>query len=310
MKNIVVIGGGTGSYTVLTGLKRFSDKYNINAIIAMFDSGGSTGALRDEYGILPPGDIRRALVALGETDLMKKIFSYRFTHENKHSLGNLLLKALGDIAGCEVEGYRLASNLLNVKGSVLPVTLDHSDFNAELFDKTVLKGEQHFNFAVNSPIKKIWLEPEATLYKGARQAIENADVIVIGPGSLYTSVCCNFLVKGFSDALKRSKALKVYVCNIMTQPGETDGYSVSDHVKVVESYIGKGVIDFVMVNIKKPSDDILKKYKEEGRYPVVDDHELLNYKIVTANLLYEPDLIRHNREKIARLLVELAEVNR
>lgn len=308
MKKIVVIGGGTGSYTVLSGLKKYSDDYDITAIIAMFDSGSSTGTLRDEYGILPPGDIRQALTALGDTSLMKKIFEYRFSKTDKHSLGNLVLTALGDIAGDEAEGYKLASDLLNVKGKVLPVTTDHSHFNAELYDGSVLEGEANFNFPVSSPVKRIWLQPKAVIYEDAKNAINDADLIVIGPGSLYTSICCNFLVDGFSEAVKNSNAKKAYVCNIMTQASETNGMSVSEHVAVVESFLGEGVLDFVIINNKRPSDELLESYKKEGAYLLVDDHELLSYKVLTANLLYEPDLIRHNREKIARLLVELAEI--
>ncbi|MEA3429923.1 MAG: gluconeogenesis factor YvcK family protein [Nanoarchaeota archaeon] len=309
MKKIVVIGGGTGSYTVLRGLKKFS-KYDLTAIIAMFDSGASTGMLRDEYGILPPGDIRKALTALGDTSLMRKIFKYRFSKTDKHSLGNLMLTALGDIAGDEAEGYKLASKLLNVQGRVLPVTTDHCHFNAELFDGRVLKGESNFNFPVSSPIKKIWLEPKSIIYEDARNAIEDADLIVIGPGSLYTSVCCNFLVEGFAEAIRKSKAKKVYVCNIMTQLSETDGMSVVEHVSVVESFLGENVLDYVIVNSKRPSNELLEKYKQEDAYFVIDDSEELNYNIIRANLLYEPDLIRHNREKLARLVLELAEVEK
>jgi len=307
MKKVVVVGGGTGSYTVLRGLKKYSSDVHLTAIISMFDSGGSTGILRDELGILPPGDIRRALIALGDTDLMRKVFKYRFTDDKKHNLGNLILTALGDIAKDEALGYKLASKLLNVSGDVLPVTVDHSDFVSVLEDGRVIKGEGNFNESLGSPVASVRLEPKAKIYGDCKEVISSSDMIVIGPGSLYTSIVSNFLVEGFSDAIKSSNALKVYVCNIMTQPGETLGFSVSQHVQIIEEFLGKGVIDLIIVNNKMPSEEALSKYKELGSNLVYDDSEILNYKVVKADLLYEPDLIRHNRIKLAKLLVTLLE---
>lgn len=312
-KNFVVIGGGTGTFTVLSALKKYP--VNLSAVVSMADDGGSTGVLRDQYGALPPGDIRRALVALSEeSGTMRKLFEYRFENGDfaGHSVGNLFLSALEKITGNFAGAVEEASKILNVKGSVIPVTLDNIRLCAELCDGTLIKGETNIDIPKvgkkRSPIKKVWLEPKAELYDVARKAILNADVIVIGPGDLYTSLIPNLLVSGMPEAIAESKAKKVFVCNLMTKFGETDGFKAMKFFREAEKYIGKHILDFMLINIVRPLPRILKEYKKEGSEFV--DFSTLVYmstrpQFILEDIISEGELVRHDSVKLAKILFSL-----
>lgn len=312
-KNFVIIGGGTGTFTVLDALKKHS--VDLTAIVSMADDGGSTGVLRDQYGALPPGDIRRALVALSEdSGMMRRVFEYKFPKGDLsgHSVGNLLLSALEKITGNFAGAIEEASKILNVRGKVIPVTLDNVRLCAELRDGTLIKGETNIDIPKSrkkrSPIKKVWLEPKAELYDAARKAIFNADVIVIGPGDLYTSLIPNLLVSGMPKALAESKAKKVFICNLMTKFGETDGFSSIRFFREVEKYVGKHVLDFVLINVRMPLSKILKEYKKEGSELV--DFSMLVYlsthpQFILEDIISEGELVRHDPVKLAKVLLSL-----
>ncbi len=314
MKKFVVIGGGTGSYTVLRGLKKHD--VAITAVVSMFDSGGSTGMLRDEFGILPPGDVRRCLVALAEENgrnVLRELFSYRFDAEcslKGHSFGNLFLTALTRITGSEVEAIRQASKVLKIKGKVLPVSVDHAHLCAELEDGQIVRGETNIDVPKHDGslrITRVFLEPEAAVYEATRRAIEQADILVIGPGDLYTSIIPNLLVKGVPEAIQKSHAKKVYVCNLMTKWGETNGFAVSDHAREILRYSGLLMLDTIICNGKQADAALLRKYAQENAYPVQPDAaaEKLAKRIIAEELVREPELIRHDSEKLAEILVGL-----
>ncbi|HLD33705.1 MAG TPA: gluconeogenesis factor YvcK family protein [Candidatus Nanoarchaeia archaeon] len=315
MKKIVVIGGGTGSFTVLRGLKKYP--LDITAVISMFDSGGSTGMLRDEFGILPPGDVRRGLLALAQENgdnTLRELFNFRFESDcslHGHSFGNLFLMALTKITGSDVAAIKKAGKLLNIKGKVLPVSIDHAHLGAELENGHTVVGETNIDVPKhdgNLKIKRVFIKPNARVYSETKEAIEHADVIVIGPGDLYSSVIPNLLVEGVSEALQKSRAIKVYVCNLMTKWGETTQFAVSDHVREIVRYAGCP-IDYVICNNHEVKDKkLLHKYAEEKAYPVkVDDNELqkIGIKVIKDNVMTEPVLIRHDSEKLAKILVGL-----
>jgi len=309
---VVVIGGGTGSFTVLRGLK---DKVEgLSAVVSMFDSGGSTGLLRDEFGILPPGDVRRCLIALAdENDMLRKLFMFRFDEHSSlqgHSFGNLFLTALTEITGSEAEAIRQASKILRIKGSVLPVSFDNCHVCAELENGLTIKGETNIDVPKHDPnlrIVKTWLAPEAKANPEAVDAILQADLVVIGPGDLFSSIIPNLLVKGIPEALKKTKAKKVYVCNLMTKLGESTGFKASDFVREIKRY--GGVPDAVVCNTSKGSPVLLKKYANQNQFPVfVDEKEIekLNVKLAAGDVMSTPELIRHDSEKLANFLIKLA----
>lgn len=309
MKKVVVIGGGTGSFTVLSGLK---DAYDLSAIVTMADDGGSTGVLREEFGILPPGDVRRALVALSASDnkMLSELFNFRFEEKSSlkgHSLGNLLLTALARITGDWREALREAVTILNVKGEVIPVTLDKTKLHAELENGTIIDGETNIDIPKHDPklkIKRVFLSPEAHANSDAIRVILEADYVIIGPGDLYTSLVPNLVVDGIVDALKKTKAKVIYITNIMTKYGETNNFSASDFVKVMESYLGERVIDFVVVNVEKMAGRTLERYKKENVDYVEFDEEKFspNYKTITGKFLRKGQFLRHDQEKLARVL--------
>lgn len=309
MKKIVVIGGGTGTYTVLKGLKNYDVK--ITAIVSMADDGGSTGVLRDEFGILPPGDIRKCVVALSEsTEIMKDLFQYRFKNGaiNGHSLGNLLITALQDITGSYEEGIKAASRILNIKGMVLPVSLSDCRLCAELEDGQIITGETNIDIPKhdgNLKINKIFLKPAAIANPKALEVIKEADLIVIGPGDLYSSIISNLVVEGIPEAIKSSKAKKVYVCNLMTKFGETNNFKASDLVKEIENYLGKDILDCIIVNNSEYDKNLLTKYEEEKAYPVIVDN--IKYKTISADLITKPILIRHDSHKLANEIIGILE---
>ncbi|MFH1637739.1 MAG: gluconeogenesis factor YvcK family protein [Candidatus Woesearchaeota archaeon] len=312
MKKIVVIGGGTGTYTVLKGLKKYD--VELSAVVSMTDDGGSTGRLRDEHGVLPPGDIRRCIVALSEsTELMKELFQHRFSNGGLkgHSFGNLLITALTDITGSDDKAIKEACRLLSIRGKVIPVTLNDRRLCAELEDGQIVFGETNIDIPKhdgNLSIKRLFLNKKAEANNDALEAIKSADLIVIGPGDLYSSVVCNFLVDGMKEAVMKSKAKKVYVCNLMTKHGETNGFTVSDFLREAEKYIGNDSIDYVLVNNAELDLAILKEYEKEKDFPVKIDYETLKYwnkTFVFENLVAGPRLIRHDPDRLAMQLMKL-----
>lgn len=311
---VVVIGGGTGSFTVLRGLKNKVD--DLSAVVTMFDSGGSTGLLRDEFGILPPGDVRRCLIALADENdnVLRQLFIFRFDEHSSlqgHSFGNLFLTALTELTGSEAEAIRQASKVLRIKGRVLPVSFDNCHVCAELENKQIIKGETNIDIPQHDPnlrIVKAWLEPEAKANPEAVQAIKNADLVVIGPGDLFSSIVPNLLVKGVTEALKATKAKKIFVCSLMTKYGETTGYKASDYLKEIIKYGGHP--DVILCNTAKGNPVLLKKYANQNQFPVqVDDKEIAKtgVKLATGDVMSAPELIRHDSEKLANTLIKLAQ---
>ncbi len=327
-KKIVVIGGGTGSFVMLSALKKHT-KY-LSAIVNMADDGGSTGVLRDELGALPPGDVRQCLVALSDSPQLRDLFNYRFEEGTfgGHSFGNLLLTALEKTTGSFAEAVRVASNVLRIRGTVIPATLDDVRLKMEWPDSSViLHGErvidvEHFK---NDPRKaELSLVPNPVVNPAAIKTIEEADLVVISAGDLYTSLGPLLVIDGIGKALHETKATVVYVCNLVTKQGQTDGFTVSDHAAEIERFGDhKGFLDVVLYNQQKPDAALLKRYAEEGSAMVAVDSEKLKnapYRAVGADLLgqlSEQDkhevskvprtFIRHNTEEVAVQLMKLLE---
>ncbi|KOC52804.1 hypothetical protein ADU90_01635 [Clostridium botulinum] len=310
---IVTIGGGTGLSTMLRGLKYYTS--NITAIVTVGDDGGGSGALREELGILPPGDIRNCILALADTEpLMEELLQYRFKDGNlkNQNFGNLFLAAMDGLSSNFEEAVQKMSSVLAVTGRVLPVTLDDMVLKAKLKNGNVVEGESNIPNEVvsqNSKIDRIFIEPsDAKALKEAVEAILDADAIILGPGSLYTSVIPNLLVKDISKALKFSKALKIYVSNIMTQRGETDNYKVSDHIKAIFKHGGDGIIDYIATNTKDINDLIIEKYLEKNAKQVkVDEKSItdLDVNIVEGEFITIKDgFVRHDPDKLAKFLME------
>ena len=308
---IVAIGGGTGLSNLLRGLKDYSAK--ITAIVTVADDGGSSGRLRREIGVLPPGDIRNCLAALADEEkLLTELFQYRFQAGDGlmgHSFGNLFLTAMSDIAGDLEQAIAASSKVLAVRGEVLPATLSDVSLWAELADGRRIEGESSITKA-NGQILKIGCTPaNPPALPRAAQALREADFIIIGPGSLYTSVIPNLLVPEIADAIANTEVPRIYVCNIMTQPGETDGYSVADHIRAIDRACGRPLFDAVVVQGKVPSAKALIRYSQENSYPVVLDREAvtqLGRRIVIANVMDEDEntgLIRHNSQRLAGMLL-------
>ncbi|HLC46244.1 MAG TPA: gluconeogenesis factor YvcK family protein [Candidatus Nanoarchaeia archaeon] len=314
---VVVIGGGTGSYTILKGLKKYTE--HITAIVSMFDSGGSTGRLRDEFGYLPPGDVRRCLLALapeGSDNLtLRQLLDYRFSKGKGlqgHNFGNLLLTALKDITHGELEAINACARILNLQGKVLPVTLQNSHLCAQMEDGKIVKGETNIDIPKHDPnlrIRKLFLSPQVKALPESLKAIKEADMIVIGPGDLYTSIIPNLLAAGITTAIKASSAKKVYVCNVMTKPGETTDFTAEDHVSEIMRYLGTGVLDHVIVNSARAPEEEYRKYKKSGAKRVKYDEnalKLMGVEVVAVNLLAAKDLLRHDSDKLARTVIGLA----
>lgn len=305
---IVAIGGGTGLSTLLRGLKKVTS--NITAIVAVTDDGGSSGRLRGDLGMLPPGDIRNCLVALADTEnAIERLFQYRFTKGSElagHSLGNLLLAGLTQTTGNFADAVQEASRVLAVRGRVLPVTLDNTVLTAEMADGRIVSGETSM-VADQGQIKRVFLNPSNCFpLKAAIEAILAADAIILGPGSLYTSLIPNLLVPGIAEAIKRSRGKVFYICNIMTQPGETDGYTVSQHINEIINHCGFNIFDSVIVNNEIISQKILEKYREHGAEPVVCDYSNLKdlpVEVVECPLSCQNDLARHDSYKLVRIIM-------
>ncbi|MBQ3819827.1 YvcK family protein [bacterium] len=306
---IVAVGGGTGLSMLLRGIKNITN--NITAVVTVGDDGGSSGRLREEMGVLPPGDIRNCIAALADDeDLVTKLFQYRFkTGEGLegHSFGNLFLTALCSITGDMVRAVKESSNVLSIRGRVLPATLDDMKLAAEIEDGRIIRGESNIPEA-GGRIKRLFTEPSnCKALDDVIAAIRDAEIIILGPGSLYTSVIPNLLVSEISDEIAKSNAKKIYVCNIMTQPGETDGYSVCDHVSaIIKHSKHKNIVDAVLVNDSMP-DNIADKYALSGSYPVKSDFENLKSLGLSwfAKKLIEDSkegLVRHSSNRVARAI--------
>ena len=317
--NIVVLGGGTGLFSLLSGLKRYTN--NISAIVTMSDMGSrvktSTGRLRSDFGMLPPGDVRQCLVALSDSgDLMSDVLQYRFKEGSGlkgHSFGNILLTVLTKVTGGFDKAVAAAHQILAIRGKVIPVTLDQVHLCAKLENGRIIKREhnvEEHKLKYGVEVAELFLEPDARASKDALKAIKDADLIVLGPGSLYTSIIPNLLVGGIPEAIRRARAKKVYVCNVMTQPGETDGYTASDHAGKIVRYLGENVLDYIIVNTARAPDALYKRYKKEGARRVKFDETDLkgfNADIVKTDLMTTENLLRHDPDKLARAVLRLCD---
>ncbi|WP_414582502.1 gluconeogenesis factor YvcK family protein [Scytonema sp. PCC 10023] len=306
---IVAIGGGTGLSTLLRGLKVYSA--NITAIVTVADDGGSSGRLRQEFGVLPPGDIRNCLAALADEEkLLTELFQYRFKAGEGllgHSFGNLFLTAMSDITGDLERGVAASSKVLAIRGQVLPATLSDVRLWAELSDGRRIQGESKITEAGGTIVKIGCIPENPPGLPAAIKAIKEADYIIMGPGSLYTSVIPNLLVPEIADAIAASDAPRIYVCNIMTQPGETQGYTVADHIRAIDAACGRPLFNAVLVHKKSPSPRALIRYAQQQSHPVFLDREAigqLGRRIVLANVMHEDETgcVRHNPQRLARVL--------
>ena len=307
---IVVVGGGTGLSVLLRGIKSLTS--NVTAVVTVADDGGSSGRIRQDFGIIPPGDLRNCLVALADTEpLMEKLFQHRFGGSGElagHSFGNLFIAAMTEVLGDVEKALKESSKVLKVRGQVLPSSIETVKLVAKMKDGTMVEGESNIPLA-NKQIDRVYIRPEnPEPVKTALEALSDADAIILGPGSLYTSVIPNLLVKGIADTLRQSEAVKIYICNVMTQRGETDGYTASDHVRAIIDHVGPGVIDYVVVNVQKVASDLREVYAEQQAYPVaadIDELEKLGVKVVKANLISETNLVRHDPVKLSRTIMSL-----
>lgn len=324
---IVVIGGGTGSFTLLSALKDHSK--SIVALVSMADDGGSTGVLRDELGVLPPGDVRQCLVALSSAPEMRNLFSYRFEEGTLqgHTLGNLLLTAVEKMTDGDFgKAVEMASEILRINGRVVPVTLDNIRLKMRWPDGTTLSGEHVIdagNFAHDPRKAKLSLSPKAQANPMAIRAIEQADVVVVAPGDLYTSLGPLLIVPGIGEALRKTPAKIVYVSNLVTKKGQTDSFTVRDHAAEIERFAGGPFLDYVFYNHQKPSPALAKRYKSEDAYVVRADVKALKhekYQAVGGDFLGEiaksnhadrlpvtRSYIRHNAHAVAHAIIDLYE---
>lgn len=318
MKKIVTVGGGTGNFTVLEGLKNYP--VDISAIVSMADDGGSTGILRDELGVLPPGDVRQCLVALSDSSrLMRSLMNYRFEQGGLggHSFGNLLLSALEKVTGSFEKAVEEAGKILYIKGKVIPVTTHQVRLKMILRNCTLLEGEREIYLSqeIDKGYSSIYLEPYPKANPYALHEIANADLIVIGPGGLHTSLIPNFLVEGLSEALRKSAAKKVFVVNLMNRKGQTTQYKVSDYLREITNFIGEDLFDYILVNNQEPPTELIQLYAEEGD---LVENDIKDGRVRYASLLGElkqrtkKDLIkrsfiRHDSKKLAQELMKIVD---
>jgi len=329
-KKIVVIGGGTGTYTVLCGLKKYSSHVvDLSAIVTVADSGGSTGRLRDEFGYLPVGDFRMALVALADDrhvrGVLRDLFLHRFdkgTGLKGHNFGNLFLVAMTDILGSEEKAIEFASRVLRVRGKVLPVSQEKLTLVARYDNGVVVRGESKIDEPApehdgRRRIEELWLEPESMISPKAGQAISDADLIILGPGDLYTSLLANIVVPGVVEALQASRAKILYTVNLMTKYGQTHGLAATDHLKEMARYIGR-YPNYVLINDQSLPNDILERYRRQQEFPVEDDlSKTKDFKIIRKDLLaleevvkpsgdvLKRSFIRHDSDKLAQTIMSL-----
>jgi len=330
-KNIVTIGGGTGSFVLLSGLKKYP--VNLTAIVSMADDGGSTGRLRDELGVLPPGDVRQCLVALSESSVeMRALMNYRFENGGLkgHSFGNIFISALEKVGGSFIKGIEEVGKILNIRGEVIPVSEEDMRLIVKLKNGKILQGEtqlDHNKEIRRIGIKKIYLKKKVKACKKALERIKKADIIVIGPGDPHGSILPNFLVDGIKEAIRKSKARVIYNCNLTNRKGQTDNFDLDNHVEIIEKYLGRNRINYVTYNTQNPPVNILKKYKkQEGKGVWVRfseqskkkrSYKVIKAKLLSAGLVRCPKadmiakirpLIRHDSNRLAKLIMKIVKV--
>ncbi|HLD00557.1 MAG TPA: gluconeogenesis factor YvcK family protein [Candidatus Nanoarchaeia archaeon] len=317
MKKVVVIGGGTGNFAVLSGLKKFD--IDLCAIVSMADDGGSTGILRDELGVLPPGDVRQCLVALSDSSrLMRSLMNYRFETGGLggHSFGNLLLSALEKVTGSFDRSVEEAGKILSIKGKVIPVTTNKVSLKMVLNNNQILEGEREIDISkeVDQGFRSIYLEPYPKAHPSAISQIMNADLIVLSPGDLYTSLIPNLLVEGISEALKETKAKKVFIVNLMNKNGHTTNFKASDYLREIKRFIGRDVFDYILISNSQPSPKLVSIYAEEGSQ--VENDLTADGRAISADVLstelkevqnadIQRNLIRHDPAKLAEVLMKI-----
>lgn len=315
---VVAIGGGTGLSTLLRGLKEKvgHEIKDLSAIVTVADSGGSTGRLRKTYHIPAPGDIRNCIVALSESEeVMQELFQYRFKggELDGHAFGNLFIVALTDITSSFLSAINIASQILRTKGEIIPATLTDIQLCARFSNGKVVCGEEEiteYGKRHEASLQEIWIEPrDAKAPIDAVAKIESADVIIFGPGSLYTSIIPNLLIEDIRSAIERSRALRIFVVNAMTQPGETDHFSASDHIKAFLKHTGIGKVDVAIVNTRMPNNEVLRRYLQQGQEPVVPDVAniaRMGIEVYTEDLIGEKeDFVRHDPRRLANLIVDI-----
>jgi len=310
---IVTVGGGTGLSVLLSGLKNYTS--NISAIVTVADNGGSSGRLRQQFDVLPPGDIRNCLVALADAPvLMRDLFQFRFDENSEfsgHSFGNLFLMVMSRLTGDFEKAIKETSKVLALRGQVIPSTLGDVTLLAHFYDGSTVVGEEQIPKA-RKAINRVSLSPEqSAATPDALKAIREAQIIVLGPGSLYTSIIPNLLIKEIAREIAESEAIKVYVCNVMTQPGETDGYSVSDHIKALVSHSHSHILDYCVVNNGEVPEEILRRYSQDKSVLVINDRkkvESIGYRVVEEDFSMIADgVIRHDSEKLAKIILSFIE---
>ncbi len=327
-RNIVVIGGGTGAYTVLKGLKMLPG-VNITAIVSSMDSGGSNKKFRDEFGLLPPSDFRQCILALADenhknvNNALRELMMYRFNQGyglKGQTFGNILIAALTDIYGSQITAFEKAGEIFNIKGQVYPITTESVDLLAEYENGDIVYGEHLIDEPdpvgqESTKIKRLFLSKKAAIYDKAKTAIKKADIIILGPGDLYTSTIANLVVEGASQAIKKSKGRILYISNLFSKLGQTDGYTATDHVNEVERYLDHKV-DIILINNKRFPKEAIARYKAKGDHPIVDDlggrkdvirKDLLAsgmHKKAKSDLLFR-SLVRHDGSKIAEVIADL-----
>ena len=307
-KNVVVLGGGTGQSVLLSGLKKFP--VNITAVVSVADDGRNTGKLREQFNIPAMGDVRRVLIALSETeDFVAELFSYRFKGDcdlGGNNVGNLLLTAMSDICGNLSSGVKEISKILNLKGEVLPLTDDNVVLMGEMNDGSIIEGEHNITLSPKK-IKRVFYKEEPTINEEVIKKIKNSDAIILSMGSVYTSIIPNLLCKEVIDAIDSSNAKIIYVCNVMTQPGETDDFKVSDHIKLLNSYLGKRKIDTVITNSEEISAETQKIYEttEQKDLVIIDDENIEIENISKPLIKVENNVIRHDNLKLALEIINI-----
>ncbi|MBP7216808.1 MAG: YvcK family protein [Candidatus Omnitrophica bacterium] len=309
---IVTIGGGTGLSVLLSGLKEFTS--NISAIVTVADDGGSSGRLRQQFDILPPGDIRNCLVALADAPtLMRDLFQFRFDASSElsgHSFGNLFITVMTRLTGDFEKAIKETSKVLALRGQVIPSTLDNVVLVARHKDGSVTEGEDQIPRAL-IPIEKVYLKPsQSSATPEALEAIREAQIIVLGPGSLYTSIIPNLLIQEIRDAIVASNAIKVYVCNVMTQPGETDGYKASDHIRTLINHSHARIIDYCVVNNGEVPKETLRRYEQQNAFAVNNDKrniENMGYRVIEGSFVVADDVIRHDAQRLAKIILDIIE---
>lgn len=307
---VVVIGGGTGLSVMLRGLK--TKTYNLTAVVTVADDGGSTGRIRQDLDIIAPGDLRNCLVALADKEgLMEKLFAHRFGGSGNltgHSFGNLFIAALIEVLGDVEEAMDATSKVLKVRGKVIPSSAEKLKLNAEMSDGTIVQGESQIPLA-HGKIKRVFTTPEQPkAIQSAIDAILKADAVVLGPGSLYTSIMPNLCVPDIAKAVRETRAKRIYICNVMTQPGETDDYTVSNHIQAINRHAGERVVDFVIANNGDIDTAVLQKYAKQGSHPVIVDKKAIRQSdaiLITSDLVNKENSANHDTKKLANVLFDL-----